>query len=247
MAGGSPPPAQGQGNGNVIALLSLNILLLAFFILLNSMATFEEERRDAVMESVREAFQGLLPAERNLSDLQAGVDLFEGASDVINSLNQLFGDNLPLVESQDDSGRWLMKVDMPVADLFSDEGDALRPDGAETLRLIAGVLTDPQLAEPGYQVDVLYGLSGPASGVEGNREAMRRAGALVRELQRQGMPADHLSAGLLPDFPGQVRFHFAVMLETPPATSDTAAQPPAAGTAVQPSAGEADAIGGGGE
>jgi len=240
MAGGSPQSTQGQGNGNVIALLSLNILLLAFFILLNSMATFEEERRNAVVESVREAFQGLLPAERNLSDLQAGVDVFEGASDAIDSLHQLFGDNLPLVESEDDSGRWIMKIDMPVADLFSDEGDALRPDGAETLRLIAGVLTDPQLAAPGYQVDVLYGLSGTASGVQGNREAMRRAAALVRELQSQGMAAEHLSAGLLPDFPDRVRFHFAITLEAPQGAA-------ASGSAAAPAqSDDADAIGGGG-
>jgi len=65
MAGGTPRSGMGQGNGNIIALLSLNILLLAFFILLNSLSSFEEERRDAVMDSVRQAFQGLVRVERN--------------------------------------------------------------------------------------------------------------------------------------------------------------------------------------
>ncbi|MGD1876904.1 MAG: flagellar motor protein MotB [Kiloniellaceae bacterium] len=207
-------------------MLSLNILLLAFFILLNSMASFEEERRDAVVDSVREAFQGLVPADRNLTADPAALDIFEGADDVIDSLNQLFGDNLPLVESQDAAGNRVIKVDMPAGDLFAAQGDALRPDGAETLRLIGAVLDDPRFISPGYQVDVLYGLPGKASGIEGNRPALMRAGTVVRELVRQGLPPARLSAGLLPELPDQVRILFTIRLEAPPpAAADDAATP----------------------
>ncbi|GAB4371029.1 MAG: hypothetical protein Kow00114_31650 [Kiloniellaceae bacterium] len=215
MAGGAPDSSKGQSNGNIIALLSLNILLLAFFILLNSLSTFEEKRRDAVMDSVREAFQGLVPADRNVQTSPAAADLFEGATEAIDSLNQLFGDELPLVESRDAAGRWTLQVDLPVDDLFADDSDALRPDGAETLRLIASVMDDPRFARPGYQVDVLYGLGGTLSGIDGNRAAMARAGVLVRELAREGLPAERLSAGLLPALPGQVRFHFTIQLDAP--------------------------------
>lgn len=232
MAGGAPHPGsphagppyagQGQSSGNIIALLSLNILLLAFFILLNSLSTFEEERRDAVMDSVRQAFQGLVPADRNLQDNPAAADLFEGAAEAADSLNQLFGDDLPLVESRDAAGRWTLQADLPVADLFADDGAALSPDGAETLRLIAGVMADPRFAGAGYQVDVLYGLAGGDSGLAGNRAAMARAGALVRELAGEDIPAARLSAGLLPALPGRVRFHFTIQLDVP-ASEDTGA------------------------
>lgn len=210
---GSPHGGQGQSNGNIIALLSLNILLLAFFILLNSLSTFEEERRDAVMDSVRQAFQGLVPADRNLQDSPAAADLFEGAAEAADSLNQLFGDDLPLVERRDAAGRWTLQADLPVADLFADDGAALSPDGAETLRLIAGVMADPRFAGAGYQIDVLYGLAGSASGIEGNRAAMARAGVLVRELAGEDIPAERLSAGLLPALPGRVRFHFTIGMD----------------------------------
>lgn len=226
MAGGDPqsgsPPSGpsasggGQSNGNVMALLSLNILLLAFFILLNSMASFEEERRDAVMDSVREAFQGTLPAVRNLRSDPSAVDIFDGAEEIIDSLTQLFGPNLPLMESQKDAGTWALKVDLPVGDVFSEDGDDLRPDGAETLRLIAGVLTDPRFRGADYRVDVLYGLPGRVSGIDGNRQAMRRAGRLVRELVDQRMDPATLSAGLLPEFAGKLRFQFTIQLHTPP-------------------------------
>ena len=44
-----------------------------FFILLNALSSFEEERRAAVVDSVREAFQGLVPAEYSTSPAPAGA------------------------------------------------------------------------------------------------------------------------------------------------------------------------------
>jgi hypothetical protein len=206
-------PGQRQSNSNIVALLSLKILLLAFFILLNALSSFEEERRAAVVDSVREAFQGLLPAERNVRSDPAANDIFEGSENVIETLNQLFGDKLPLVERPDSSAALTLQVDLAVSELFADQGSDLQPEGAETLRLIAGVLTDPRFARLGYRVDVLYGLGGRGSGIEGNQAALQRAGALVRDLEQQGLPSPRLSAGLLPDFPGKVRFHFTVEVE----------------------------------
>jgi len=225
---GRPQPGRAQSNSHIVALLSLKILLLAFFILLNALATFEEERRNAVVESVREAFKGLVPAEQSLGEGAGGVDLFEGAETAIQSLGQIFGSDLPLVERQDASSAWTLQVDVPVNDLFVEHGSDLQPDGAETLRLIAGVLADPRYAQPGYQVDVLYGVKGPGSGLDENRDAMLRAGALVRELQKQGMKPEHLSAGLMPDFAGKVRIHFTIPLEAPAPAAGTT---PATGTA----------------
>lgn len=213
MAGQAPQSGNRQSSSHVVALLSLNVLLLAFFILLNSLASFEEERRGAVVESVRDAFQGLLPAARNVSNDPAGLDLLEGADDIIESLSQLFGDDLPLVERSESSGGRILQVDLPVGDLFTDQGNELRPYGAESLRLIAGVLADPRFAQHHARVDVLYGLGGHSSGIAGNDVALLRAGLLARALEREGVAPASLSAGLLPDFPDRVRLHFTVDAE----------------------------------
>jgi hypothetical protein len=216
MAGLARDTGRRQSNSHIVALLSLKILLLAFFILLNSMASFEEERRDAVVESVREAFQGLLPAERNVTERLSGLDGFDGSEDVISSLNELFGRNLPLAEKLDASGSRTLQVDLQVGELFTGQGGELNPEGSETLRLVAGVLSDARFSGQDYHVDVLYGLSGKTSGVEGNRGAVMRSGVLVRELESHGLPSARLSSGLLPSFPGMVRFHFTVGAETAP-------------------------------
>lgn len=216
MAGVTKEPGQRQSNSHVVALLSLKILLLAFFILLNALSSFEEERRTAVIDSVRQAFQGVLPSPVNLRPSPAALDNFKGAEEVIAALRQLFGPSLPIVERRDNPGLWTLQVDIPVADLFDGDGAELSPDGAETLRLVAGVLGDPDSPLPGYRVDVLYGLAGGGSGLDQHRGALARAGALVRRLQRDGLAPGGLSAGLLPSFGGQVRLHFTLELPATP-------------------------------
>jgi hypothetical protein len=216
---GPPQSRRGQSNSHIVALLSLKVLLLAFFILLNSLASFEEERRSAVVDSVREAFRGLLPAERSVNANPSGLDVFEGGDDVVDTLKQLFGSDLPLVELPEASGARVLQIDLTADDLFESDGSALRPDGAETLRLVAGVLADPRFARQQARIDVLYGLSGRASGLAGNRAPLLRAAAVVRALEREGLAPGRLSAGLLPDFAGKLRLHFIIESEPAPAAA----------------------------
>jgi hypothetical protein len=119
-------------------------------------------------------------------------------------------------------------VDIPESDLFADGGRELVPEGAETLRLIAGVLSDPAVDRPAYRLDLLYGVQGRNSGLEGHRETLARAGVLVRQLERQGLEAPRLSAGLLPSFAGQVRVYFTIQLDGPQ-TDASRPEGPAAG------------------
>jgi len=216
MAGVAQETGRRQSNSHIVALLSLKILLLAFFILLNALATFEDDRRTAVVDSVRQAFQGVLPAEINVNSSSAALDVFDGAERVIEDLHRLFADDLPILERRDSPGTWTLRVDLPVADLFADGSDELMPEGAETLRSIAAALGDPRFATPGYRVDLLYGVPGTAGGIDGKRAALARAGVLVRELESHGLPSERLSTGFLPDFDGQARFHFTIEIETPP-------------------------------
>lgn len=216
MAGVAKQTGRRQSNSHIVALLSLKILLLAFFILLNALATFEDNRRTAVVDSVRQAFQGLVPAQASLESSPAALDVFDGAEQVVDALHQLFASDLPIVERAENPGSWILRVDLPVGDLFAEDGQELLPEGAETLRLIAAVLDDPRFADSAYRVDVLHGLQGSKSGLDGHRGDLVRAGILIRGLERLGLSPARLSAGFLPDFAGRVRFHFTLEQVAPP-------------------------------
>ena len=219
---GLPRSGEKQSNSHVVALLSLKILLLAFFILLNALSTFEEERRAAVVDSVREAFRGIVPAEYSVTSTPAGSDVFEGAEGTYAALKQLFSTNLELVEDRNASGALTLQVDLAVADLFVEQGVALRPEGDEVLRIVAGVLGERRRAGAGYQIDILYGIDADD---RDSGAAVIRAGALVRQLESLGLKPEHLSAGLMPGLRDRVRLHFTIEIESAMPAATESKQP----------------------
>ncbi|MFB6359078.1 MAG: flagellar motor protein MotB, partial [Thiohalorhabdaceae bacterium] len=61
----------GSNDGSRVMFVSLFMILLAFFILLNSIATIQEQRKKEALESLGGAF-GQLPAGASLRDSNAG-------------------------------------------------------------------------------------------------------------------------------------------------------------------------------
>ena len=98
LASPPPKPRTDADKGNSLTLfLSLFLLLLAFFILLNSMSTLEEGRSTEVMESVKEAFPSSVRAQMKDSFLSEdpGQMIGEGLRA---RLGTVFRETLPLVE-----------------------------------------------------------------------------------------------------------------------------------------------------
>ena len=61
-------------------------------------------------------------------------------------------------------------------------------------------------------MDLLYGLEAGSDGGQGRLLEVRRAGALVRTLEQEDVPAARLSTGFLPSFADRVRLHFTLPL-----------------------------------
>ncbi|NIA69445.1 hypothetical protein HBA54_12665 [Pelagibius litoralis] len=219
MAGVQHHTGQRQSNSHIMALLSLKVLLLAFFILLNALSSFEVERSTAVLDSVREAFRGVVPAQQSVSIGAAGLGVMDGSDDVVEALGRLFDETLPIVESNDSANNRILQIDMPIADFFADGSAVIDGEALDTLAAIAVVLSDNRFAGEDYRVDLLYGLAGGSSDSQGRLLALRRAGALVTALEREALPPARLSTGLLPSFADSIRIHFTL----PPARDGGAA------------------------
>ncbi len=204
-----------------MALLGLKVLLLAFFILLNALASFETERSTAVLDSVREAFRGVVPAQQSYTAESAALGFMESPETVVEALGRLFDDTLPIVQRNDAAEGRVLQVDLPIDSFFGERSVIVGGEGMDLLRSIATVLRDDRFAAENYQVDVLYGLTGPDSGSQIQSMTVRRAGVLVRALEGEGLPATRLSAGLLPSFNGRVRIQFTFFDPASPAADGT--------------------------
>ena len=201
-------PGGRRSDPNIVALLSLKLLLLGFFILLNALSQYEEDRARKVLESVNEAFNGRVDALESHASYPAGLGPFEETAAMIGSVGRLFRSQIPAVRSEVSAGGARLRLELPAEALFQPAATKLRPGRDLLLRRFAGALTDNGRVGLDYEVELLHGVSvgdtarlaaAPAEAVE-----VGRMGALARAFARRGVPVEKLSIGTLPGRPGKV-------------------------------------------
>lgn len=202
-------PGVRQGDPNVVALLSLKLILLGFFILLNALSEYEESRTRRVLDSVNEAFKGRVDQPKSYAPVSAGLGPLEESTVMMEDVGRLFHSLIPAVRSEHAADRGRLQLELPAETLFRPGGIALQPGRDLLLRRFAAALTGDGRLGLDFEVELLHGTAAdtyvvPSVAAGGTLE-MRRLGALVRLLVRLGVPAGKLSVGLLPGRRGKVR------------------------------------------
>jgi hypothetical protein len=195
-------------SGNVV-LMSLYLLLVAFFILLNSMAKFEDSRAEEAMGSVKSKFRNELafadtgPAAPSQRGLAPAVDDFHG------EVRQFFEESLPIDHVDPVQRGDIIRFAVPIDDLFRPDEVAPRPRGRPFLDRMAASLKQDR---PGLQAEVEMllgtGMNLPSGGETGGAFEMRRVSSLAHALRRRGVAAVAMRTALMPGDPGQISFIF---------------------------------------
>ncbi len=183
--------------GNVMLMLSLKLILLAFFILLTTMAEFEKERTHKVLESVAVTFVGEVPAVVGRTNPDAGTGALQGAKALKTQLKSLFKQTIPAVEVRESADGRVLRLEMDARSLFQRGSTALVPGRTAFLRRLAEALTKGPGAKSFYEFQFLHAYPGIAA-IGRNSLAVLRGGVLVRRLTAQGIATDKVSAGLWP-------------------------------------------------
>ena len=189
-----------------ILFLGLFLLLLAFFILLNSLATREEIKTRAVINSLLLTFQ--VPDEDQTSReiyISALAPVPE-PEEIVDEVERLWVASIPLLKVEKlDQGR-LMQVVMPVNELFFGRGAALRSDRKALLINTAKALS---YKAQGFVNELEFVLDSEG---DSPRETvqMTRAVAIARELVANGAPADTVKVGILEGDGRRIRMRFHV-------------------------------------
>lgn len=208
-------------NGNIVAMLSLKLLLLAFFILLSTMSSFEEKRSRAVLESVATTFEGQVAALRSLDNPAAGLDELEGAPSLVDQLESLFRQTLPAVEVETSADGRVLRLESPASSLFRVRSTRLAPGRGVFLNRLARILEGRDGPRGGYELQFLHSVPGLDDGAPVDL-AIGRGGVVARRLDEFGVTREALSVALWPgvstDGPDG-RVAFEIRLDVPPATA----------------------------
>lgn len=199
-----------QGDSGIVLLLSLKLILLAFFILLNSIAEIESTRMRAVLDSVDQAFNGSYRSIPDPATEPAGSGVLTEAADALSQVHALISAEIPGSEAKVVGDSEALRFDLPAGALFQIGEAKLRPSRRELLRRLArALMPDPSGAQR-YEIEILHGTAQRLVNRAVERDGgepleIRRGASLAGALLTQGMPAEALVIGLLPDNPELVR------------------------------------------
>ena len=199
----------GKSDGSVIILISLYLLLLAFFIMLTALSQREITRAEAAVGSVSKAFRPDLANEtlQRTTDEAAGV--FRARDAYLSSVRATFADTLPVARFETSADGNVLRAQVPVETLFRPDDTAIY---ASAGKLVAGLASALTRLEPDqrYRLEVVLrsGPVLPAGDTLGQVLEVRRVAALARALRGEGAPGALVSVGVQPGDPGLVQFGF---------------------------------------
>ncbi len=175
--------------------LSLYFLLFAFFIVLNSFSSFDRGRREAVIESVLDAFTAVTSV--GIEQTMGGfVGLQQQARRFQDAVTDIFETAIPLANIRVVEPGTRMEVDVPTQAWFDGDSVVVRDPLPMLDRIVATVSSPP--AGVAYEMILI-------AQVEEDENAflpqemtadIARIGNIARALDAKGMPPQSISIGL---------------------------------------------------
>lgn len=204
-----------QLDPTLIQVLSLYLLLLAFFVILYNISKVEQFKTVAVAESLNATFADQGRTSKNPTRLTSALGRIITDHAFQKRIGRLIANEIPLAQVTEIKPGSVFEARVPVEALF--EHDDVAPSRLAWTRRLAGVLAG---SPPGmrYEVDLMIGTAaddGDGDGDDGDgatrrKLALARAGHLAARLVAAGVPAGQVGAGLERGDPNWVRLVFYV-------------------------------------
>lgn len=205
---------------NQFLSLSLFLMLLSFFIVMNSVSSTEEQREKKVLNSVALAFSNNEIEELNLAPEEEPNALASiNKGDTLTEIEGLFGATISGFEASKNRLGTVMHVKLPIAKFENaldmsggysmDVKDGARGSFVKTLITL---LRAEERGKP-FRIDMILNTeSDPVDMMGSNADEfdknLRRVSALSEGLEERGIPINMMSAGLMKGQSGYLDLYF---------------------------------------
>jgi len=191
--------------------LSLFVILLCFFIVLNSVSSFEVIKTQGVVQSLQVAFAGKTEGESNLPSMRMTPTETFNKGTALDQIKALFQAQIKTFKASTNRMGTEMMVRLPLAEfeetlksaaaagIASDK--ALSPRDGKFLPMLISLIDTTQTAVP-YRMDIALNIpENPASLGGGDparfKALMQQTSGFSNTLELAGMPRKLVSAGLM--------------------------------------------------
>ena len=189
--------------------LSLFLLLLAFFIFINSVSTYKEKKTTDVVESIRASFPAVVSSKQlfQLRSLKKSVV----SPTVFNELDELFQHLFRDRKLKISFDNKIAQIDIPV-NLIFEKATAVRLDKLETLLVrLAAIIVRAENEYP-LGTEIVFGYEGTLEEKFENQLTQERCSVIMSILLEKTVPKGSVAVGLETGNPGFLRFKFRSLI-----------------------------------
>lgn len=214
-----PPPAQ---NGLQLLTLSLFIMLLAFFIVLNALSSFEEVKVKPIIDSVSSAFSGEVQRVDKAPSVTPNPENSVNEGETVERLDALFTAEIATFDATKSVRTGIMNVVLSKEDFAK----AMKASGQEDLTKVqnvsglktyflptlVSVLQSDRQGRP-YRMDIVFHTKDNPSLLQNSdpavlRAAMRDVAVYANILEKSGMPENLIGIAVEKGDPATVALFF---------------------------------------
>lgn len=189
--------------------LSLFLLLLAFFIFINSVSTYKEKKTTEVVESIRTSFPAVVSSKQlfQLRSLKKSVV----SPTVFNELDELFQHLFRDRKLKISFENKIAQIDIPV-NLIFEKATAVRLDKLETLLVrLAAIIVRAENEYP-LGTEIVFGYEGTLEEKFENQLTQERCSVIMSILLEKTVPKGSVAVGLETGNPDFLRFKFRSLI-----------------------------------
>lgn len=199
------------GASGVIQFLSLYLLVLAFFILLVAISTFEDIKSKAVMDSLSSTFASVLPPTTSLTTFTSDTGNVLAGQEFLDEVKGLFETEVGVTKVEIIQSGQLLRVVLSADELFAAGEPKIRDAQLPLVDRVVGTLS---ASPPGLLHEIEFVIAtesrdGRILPVEQTLQ-MARAGEFARQLIARGAPRQSVSIGLRRGRADQIELLFRV-------------------------------------
>ncbi|NCC22503.1 MAG: hypothetical protein EOM26_08575 [Alphaproteobacteria bacterium] len=189
--------------------LSLFVMLLAFFIVLNAISTFHEQKMRPALASVGGAFGSRIDGEDTRPSVTKSDENSIHEGDTLDNLEALFNSHLTGIEVKQEKRWGTMHIRVP-ADSFMEAVEAIKENALKNPEAAYGdqpfvptLVSLMQTAEQTqlYRMDMVLGTPDDPGDMQNNdpgglRVSMEKLAGLAAQLERGGLARTQVSIGM---------------------------------------------------
>ena len=189
--------------------LSLFLLLLAFFIFINSVSTYKEKKTTDVVESIRASFPAVV-SSKQLFQLRS-LKKSAVSPTVFNELDELFQHLFRDRKLKISFDNKIAQIDIPV-NLIFEKATAVRLDKLETLLVrLAAIIVRAENEYP-LGTEIVFGYEGTLEEKFENQLTQERCSVIMSILLEKTVPKGSVAVGLETGNPDFLRFKFRSLI-----------------------------------